>query len=278
MKALALPLRFAVVLALAVGAIAEDQQAPSVHTSPEDFARFARKLREAALSQVEPSISLPVDAAPKPNGQHPWKANIVAVLFHVGEGRGGASSAWDAEWLVHFGGVDDPRPGARRGYLPASFVPKENPFYVALPYNDIASGRFRPEAPTVIPWFRNGFVREGQSVCNGRWVAIRHGNRMCFAQWRDVGPHRSDHWEYVFGNERPKPNASRGAGVSISPAVRDFLGTADTDVVDWRFVEARDMPRGPWARWMTERNAGQPVATPKRARAISPDEPVVIQR
>jgi hypothetical protein len=37
-------------------------------------------------------------------------------------------------WEGHFGGVDDP--DRRDGYFLEGFVPKENPFYFALPYTD----------------------------------------------------------------------------------------------------------------------------------------------
>ncbi|PYJ72656.1 MAG: hypothetical protein DME75_04015, partial [Verrucomicrobia bacterium] len=49
------------------------------------------------------------------------------------------------------------------------------------------------------------------------------------------------------GNERPKPNLNRGAGLDVSPAVRDYLGLHDTDVTDWRFVEFSEVSRGPWS-------------------------------
>jgi hypothetical protein len=51
----------------------------------------------------------------------------------------------------------------------------------------------------------------------------------------------------VFGNERPKPNLNQGAGLDVSPAVRDYLGLKETDVTDWRFVNFSEVPRGPWA-------------------------------
>jgi hypothetical protein len=44
------------------------------------------------------------------------------------------------------------------------------------------------------------------------------------------GPFRTDYWQYVFGNERPKLNLNKGAGLDVSPAVRDYLGLSDTDV------------------------------------------------
>jgi len=51
----------------------------------------------------------------------------------------------------------------------------------------------------------------------------------------------------VFGDERPKPNLNKGAGLDISPAVRDYLDLKQTDVTDWRFVDFSEVPRGPWS-------------------------------
>jgi hypothetical protein len=131
--------------------------------------------------------------------------------------------------------------------LPSSFVPRQNPFYVALPYNDVDDHHTKPEAAQVIPWFNSSFVRDGQSVCKGRWVAIRHGTKVCYAQWEDVGPFQTDHWQYVFGGERPRPNRNRDAGLDVSPAVREYLGLDNIDSCDWRFVEFLHVPIGPWA-------------------------------
>ena len=53
----------------------------------------------------------------------------------------------------------------------------------------------------------------------------------------------------MFGKERPRPNLNQGAGLDVSPAVRDYLGLAPTrDVCDWKFVEFTDVPAGPWLR------------------------------
>ena len=59
---------------------------------------------------------------------------------------------------------------------------------------------------------------------------------------------RTDNWQYVFGNERPKPNLNKGAGLDVSPAVRDYLGIDETDVTDWKFVDFSEVPRGPWSK------------------------------
>ncbi len=91
-------------------------------------------------------------------------------------------------------------------------------------------------------------MEEGKSICQNRWVAIRNSsNKVCYAQWSDCGPFRTDHWQYVFGNEKPKPNLNGGAGLDIAPAVRDYLGLNGTDVTDWKFVEASEVPTGPWS-------------------------------
>jgi hypothetical protein len=169
----------------------------------------------------------------------------MTTVFWIGK-KQVRESVWDKEWEKDYGGVDNPGPSARRNYIPVAFIPRQNPFYCALPYNDGTHGQFKPEAPLVIPWFKQAYTGPGQSVCWHRWVAIRKGNRACYAEWEDCGPFRTDHFQYVFGNERPKPNANHGTGLSVSPGVRDYLGLAPTDVTDWQFVEVRDVPPGPW--------------------------------
>ena len=236
----------------------------SPFTGSEDFDRFARKLRESALSSLEPRVIVPTTSSFRGiSGRYPWKMNIVSTIFWVGENASvnnpvhNHSSSWDADWADNFGGYDNPDPLQRRNFMPITFTPNENPFYFALPYNDISGGRHKPEARTVIPWFAQAYVSDGKSVCHNRWIAIRRGNRVCYAQWSDCGPFSTDNYQYVFGNEVPKPNLNRGAGLDVSPSVRDYLGMGSMDVVDWKFVEARDVPPGPWARIGTNNNVAQ---------------------
>ena len=188
------------------------------------------------------------------SGRYPWKTKIVTTVFWVGESATvnnpvhNRSSSWDQNWKESFGGYDNPDPSKRKGFIPAAFVPKLNPFYCALPYNDVAKGGHKPEARSVIPWFRQTFVKDGQSVCRDRWIAIRNSSgRLCFAQWNDCGPYRTDHWEYVFGRARPIPNMNGGAGLDVSPAVRDYLKLNSIDVTDWKFVDFTEIPKGPWS-------------------------------
>jgi hypothetical protein len=192
--------------------------------------------------------------ANKPKREFPWRTNIVTTTFWIGEKptvnnpTPNHKSSWDAEWARNYGGYDNPDPAKRRNLLPVGFTPRQNPFYIALPYNDKARVGHRPEAPQVVPWFHEAYQGPAVSTVKGRWVAVRKGNRIAYAQWEDAGPFRTDHWQYVFGNERPKPNLNKGAGLDVSPAVRDYLGMQDTDVTDWKFVEFSEVPQGPWSR------------------------------
>jgi hypothetical protein len=80
---------------------------------------------------------------------YPWKYKIAATLFWAGEQAtennpvANTESAWDVSWLSHYGGEDDP--AARTNFIPAGFTPGQNPFYVALPYNDVDDHHTKPE-------------------------------------------------------------------------------------------------------------------------------------
>jgi len=251
-----LPLCFALAIA---GAVKAEDQSTSPYATAADFAKYAMKLREQALVKVEPQVFIPTSSRPATT-PFAWKTNIVTTVFWIGEQAGGNNpvpnykSSWDADWTGNYGGFDNPDSSARRNYIPVAFVPRQNPFYCALPYNDVTHGQFKPEAPLVIPWFKQAYTEAGHSVCQHRWIAIRKGNRTCYAQWEDCGPFRTDHFQYVFQNERPKPNLNHGAGLDVSPAIRDYLGLAPTDVTDWQFIEVRDVPPGAWRSYGENNN------------------------
>ncbi|MBN8460460.1 MAG: hypothetical protein J0M04_21735 [Verrucomicrobia bacterium] len=206
----------------------------------------------AAARVVQEQSREPIRAAT------PWKRNVVGTVFWIGEKPSennptpNSMSAWDQNWVANFGGYDDP--DHRSGWVPEGFVPQMNPFYVALPYNDVASGGMhRPEASEVIPWFWESFRGDGISVCKGKWVAVHYEGKVAYAQWEDVGPFETDHWQYVFGSEPPRANRNQSAGIDLSPAVRDYLGFHSGDRVQWRFVRDRQVPSGPWRDWLSPR-------------------------
>ncbi len=229
--------------------------------TPKSKAKVSKKSsspKASDLLKMDPITYTPlVDSTPpmhKPGEQFPWKTQIVTTTFWIGEKPTAnnpvpnRSSSWDVNWTKNYGGFDDPEKTHRRDFIPAKFTPRQNPFYCALPYNDKSVNGHRPEAPRVVPWFNQLYQGPDESTCKGRWIAIRFGNKVAYAQWEDAGPFRTDHWQYVFGNERPKPNLNKGAGLDVSPAVRDYLGMNDTDVTDWKFVEFSEVPQGPWSK------------------------------
>jgi len=229
----------------------------SGNMSSADFEKMAMQIREKALRDSRPpAVSAPTSPVIG-FGKYPWHRNIMTTVFWIGERPTARNpvpnnrSAWDANWARNYGGYDNPDPRYRdpRTYAPRGFVPRQNPFYIALPYCDVSRGNTKAEAKKVIPWFRECFEREGKTVLKGRWIAIHHGGKTVFAQWEDCGPFRTDHWQYVFGNERPRPNLNRGAGLDISPAVRDYLGMGKNDLCDWKFVDAASVPDGPWKNY-----------------------------
>ena len=241
----------------------------------------ASKPLSETLLKIDPYASSAVadpPLLPNPGEHFPWRNNIVTTTFWIGEKPTAnnpvpnLASSWDTNWTKNYGGYDDPDRADRRDFIPVKFTPRQNPFYVALPYNDKSMNGHRPEAPRVVPWFKAAYQGPAVSTCKGRWLAIRKGDKTVYAQWEDAGPFRTDHWQYVFGNERPKPNLNKGAGLDVSPAVRDYLGMQDTDVTDWKFVEFSEVPPGPWSKYgdnntfviMQRKNDKALVEGPKR--------------
>jgi len=164
---------------------------------------------------------------------YPWKKDIVATIFWVGEKptpnnpTPNHASSWDTKWQINFGGFDDPNNRAPVGFRPAKFVPKLNPFYIALPFNDRENHKYiKPIVPKVVPWYHASLVQKGQSCLKGRWLQIVFGNRSCYAQWEDCG---------------------------------DFLQFKSGQKVHWRFVEEASVPPGPWDKYMTKKPGGPPL-------------------
>jgi hypothetical protein len=207
-------------------------------------------------SAAEVSTPLPISKV-KLSSAYPVKQNIITTTFWIGQGSTGYNSttnyqsAWDESWTRNFGGVDFPdkrlaSAGLGQVTLPKKFAPTLNPFYVALPFNDI---KYPKIARKYVPWWNEAAHQKQpyQSQCKGRWIMIEFNGKACFAQWEDVGPFRYDHANYVFGNERPTTYSK--AGLDVSPAVQDYLGLDGLTKTNWRFVEDSEVPYGPWIEY-----------------------------
>ena len=185
--------------------------------------------------------------------------NISTTFFWTGENGSSENknipniaSAWDDMWMLNYGGVDTP--DARDEYHPTAFIPKENSFYFALPYNDFGNnGEKKVGITSYIPWATSD-DDNNKSICKNRWIKIIKGNSIAYAQWEDVGPFGEDDEDYVFGDTEPKNSINNSAGLDVSPAVRDYLNLSDVDTVDWQFVDEEDVPDGPWKNIVTNSN------------------------
>jgi hypothetical protein len=184
---------------------------------------------------------------------NPFKVTMT-TLFWVGEPSNEENafipndqSYWDKDWQENYGGVDDPE--QRDRHWPAGFTPRQNPFYVALPYGEFTEqGDALKNNARRVPWYRSGL----DPLLKNRWVEIRRNGLSCFAQWQDVGPCGEDDFDFVFGSaSEPRNTFDAKAGLDVSPAVWHHLGMRDNDLSAWRFVEAADVPWGPWTEIVT---------------------------
>lgn len=214
-------------------------------------------------------------------GRYPWHTDIPSTTFWVGEildpnAADGSQmiSAYDSEWFEAYGGCDGvwiDRDGTRvceterrtaaDDYFPTSMTPKQNPFYLDLPFDDVGDPAAFAMRGDVIPWADEYTPEEiadpSISLMKNRWVVIRRAGRTCYAQIQDAGPAQYADAAYVFGDDDRRPLNRRfdGAGLDVSPAVNGCLDFADlngsSDRVDWAFIDADDVPDGPWKRIVT---------------------------
>lgn len=210
---------------------------------------------------------------------YPWHTRIVSTTFWVGEIFDASApdgsqvySTYDSQWERHYGGCDGVlRKGrcetehrvARRGFFPSSMTPKQNPFYLDLPFDDVNNPQAFAARGRLVPWahdpgYRSRIRDSGFSLMKNRWVELIGPNaKTCYGQIEDAGPGLYDDWRYVFGpdNRPPANRRYNGAGLDVSPALTGCLGfsdiNGDTDRVAWRFVERAAVTPGPWLRIIT---------------------------
>jgi hypothetical protein len=211
----------------------------------------------------------PPTESPATNG-YPWHTNITATVFWVGEPVGNGSSednaisAYDDYWEKNYGGFDDYSyvRKAANNYFPTNITPKQNPFYLDLPFDDI-NDKTAYQWRTNIPWYTDN-TSQNYSYMKNQWVRIRKGTAVCYGQIEDAGPYVYHDANYVFGSDdaRPQSKQANNAGLDVSPALRDCLGfnglNNDENKVDWQFVKASDVPAGPWKVLVTTQQVNQP--------------------
>lgn len=154
---------------------------------------------------------------------------------------------------------------AANGYFPTdpSVTPLENVFYVDVPFDDVNNSAAFKARGTVIPWANDpGYSGQAKnksfSYMKNRWLKLTRGGQTCFAQNEDAGPALYNDQAYVFGSNDARPASKKfgGAGMDVSPAVTGCLNLPEIDGISpadisWQFVEASDVPAGPWTRVVT---------------------------
>ena len=218
----------------------------------------------------------------RPHGRrYPRHAGIVATTFWVGEifyphAPDGSQviSTYDAHWMLHYGGCDGlvtdrtcrtQRRVAANGFFPTRMIPRENPFYLDLPFDDVNNAAAFSQRARVIPWANEaGRAHDPSfSYMKNRWVKLMRDGRTCYGQVEDAGPGVYDDYRYVFGtgHRRPASRLYNGAGLDVSPALTGCLGfselNGDDNRVDWQFVDAAGVPPGPWTRLVTTRGVSE---------------------
>lgn len=236
--------------------------------------------------------------------RYPLHTGIVATTFWVGEVFDGSRadgsqvcSTYDADWAYQWSGIGSGHvpadgiacSGARLGgcdgvpgedghgceterrtaandFFPSVLVPRENPFYLDLPYDDLHDPIGFAQRCDVIPWAADpGYAGRCDdptfSFMKNRWVALSGPNgETCYGQIQDAGPSHDELYHdaaYVFGGGDVQPSQGQfnNAGLDVSPALNGCLGFAeldgDNDRVDWRFVDDDQVPTGPWTKVVT---------------------------
>src|SRR5581483_3948399 len=255
-----------------------------------------------ASPTVAPSAT-PAPSSTPSAGSYPWHTNIVSTTFWVGEmfnaihsDGSQACSTYDSQWYLHFsgvatqmlpasaagcagsyaGGCDGVWSGgkcatekrtAANGYFPSAMTPKENPFYLDLPFDDLNDSTAFAQRCQVIPWAKTidpsgAHCSDGNfSYMKNAWVEIIGPNgKTCYGQNEDAGPSHGSLYHdaaYVFGttDARPVQGQFNDAGMDVSPALNGCLGFAEldgeNDHISWRFVDPQDVPAGPWKTVVT---------------------------
>ena len=160
------------------------------------------EMTEEDKAQVDEVAQASTDVSEEASEENAWIAND--------------DSTWDEQWMEHFGGVDNPEG--------RNFIPKENPYYFALPYTDFDENGRKQNIKKVY-WYeqyQDRLTDTSFSIIKNRWAEIKNKekDKTCYGQWEDAGPSEYDDTDYVFGTAQPKYDV----GIDLSPDLAKCLG------------------------------------------------------
>ncbi len=192
----------------------------------------------------------------EPVTRYPWKTNISTGT--TGPLETPLSDAWTqgslTTWQENWQRTN-----------PGRHVLAPNPFYISLPFDDIA---FPEKARAWMPATWLGRSEKGKAIsgCRDRWVEIKNAQGLsCFAQWEAVGPQGNDQADYIFGSKRPN---GPGRALGVSPEVARYLHLAGGGITSWRFVEDTEVPMGEWLQSYKGKPLSQP--SPWQTEGLTP--------
>ena len=167
------------------------------------------RTRAAESAKAVATPAHPSGKTAKPRGKgYPLHTRIVATTFWIGEifdpnAPDGSQviSTYDSHWMQHYGGCDGvvvsgtcrtERRAAGNGFFPTRMTPRENPFYLDLPFDDLNDPTAFSRRAQVIPWAQDpGYSgRAGDpafSYMKNRWVKLMRNGRTCYGQVEDAG-------------------------------------------------------------------------------------------
>ena len=279
-------LLFGVGVAAAASAFAQSQTAGHHHPGQTTTTTTPTTRQTTTTTTTKTITSTPTVTPPPAPGDYPVHTDITATVFWVGEPQGNGSSednsisAYDDAWEAHYGGYDNytVARGAPTWYDGLGFTPKENPFYLDLPYDDINNANAYKSRASVVPWasqFASELAgRQSFSLMKNQWVkmwrTVGGVTYTAYGQIEDAGPYVYNDAQYVFGatDARPQSTRAHNAGMDVSPALRDYLHFTgsdardrlnnDTNTLNWQFVDAAQVSAGPWKEIVTTRQVYQP--------------------
>lgn len=253
--------------------------ARTAHTVGGTVASAMPSSQSASAPPTESMPAPPSKSTPAASGgnavlrKYPLHTGIISTTFWVGEIFDPAASdgsqvisTYDSKWFDSYGGCDGVKSGdtcttekrtAANGFFPTAMTPKQNPFYLDLPFDDVNASTARASRQSVIPWAADpdyaGFGTDAnRSLMKNRWVHLTANGQSCYGQIEDAGPGQYHDATYVFGtaDARPVNKKFNGAGLDVSPALNGCLRFNDlngeNDLVSWQFIEASAVPKGPW--------------------------------
>ena len=249
-------------LAFALAGVGDRAVAQSPYQTSADFTKYAEKLRESALLNMEPHVVIPtMSATQRVSGQYPWKEGIVTTVFWIGEEAAGNnpvpnfSSSWDLNWEQSYGGFDNPNPRRPQPqFRPGQFHPPPKPLLhrAALQRRDsrdnqAGSQNRHPVGSATSSSAASGRKASPSATIAGLPSAAAPPAKSATPNGAIAAPSAPITGITSSATRNPSPTSTRAPASMSRPPCAIICNSAAPMRPDWKFVEVGDVPNGPWA-------------------------------